>query len=41
MDPEAFREFCLKKTGVTEESPFGPEHLVYKVGRQDVRAARL
>ena len=32
MDPEAFREFCLKKTGVTEESPFGPEHLVYKVG---------
>ena len=32
MDVEAFREFCLKKTGVTEESPFGPEHLVYKVG---------
>jgi predicted DNA-binding protein (MmcQ/YjbR family) len=32
MDVEAFRQFCLKKTGVTEESPFGPEHLVYKVG---------
>ena len=32
MNVERFREHCLAKTGVTEESPFGPEHLVFKVG---------
>ena len=32
MYVDAFREHCLKKTGVTEDSPFGPEHLVFKVG---------
>ena len=32
MNVEAFREYCLKKAGVTEDSPFGPEHLVFKVG---------
>lgn len=31
MDIEAFRMFCLSKKGVTEEFPFGPETLVYKV----------
>ena len=32
MNVERFREQCLAKNGVTEDSPFGPEHLVYKVG---------
>lgn len=31
MDLEEFRELCLSKKGVTEEFPFGPENLVYKV----------
>ena len=32
MDVDTFREYCLRKRGTREESPFGPEHLVYKVG---------
>ncbi|HMU70298.1 MAG TPA: MmcQ/YjbR family DNA-binding protein, partial [Chitinophagales bacterium] len=28
---EAFRDYCLSKKGVTEEFPFGPDTLVYKV----------
>ena len=31
MTLEAFRSECLKKKGVTEETPFGPDTLVYKV----------
>lgn len=31
MNIEAFRELCLAKKGVTEEFPFGPETLVFKV----------
>lgn len=31
MDAEEFRELCLSKKGVTEEFPFGPENLVFKV----------
>ncbi len=31
MDIETFREYCLNKKGVTEELPFGPETLVFKV----------
>ncbi len=31
MDIEAFRELCLAKKGVTEELPFGPDTLVFKV----------
>lgn len=31
MNIEDFREYCLSKKGVTEELPFGPEHLVFKV----------
>ncbi|MFY7825563.1 MAG: MmcQ/YjbR family DNA-binding protein [Flectobacillus sp.] len=31
MDIEYFREYCLAKKGVTEELPFGPDTLVYKV----------
>ena len=29
---DKFREYCLKKPGAAEDSPFGPEHLVFKVG---------
>lgn len=31
MDIESFRQFCLSFPDVTEEFPFGPETLVYKV----------
>lgn len=31
MNIEEYREHCLSKKGVTEESPFGPDTLVYKV----------
>lgn len=32
MDLETYREHCIAKAGVTEEFPFGPETLVFKVG---------
>lgn len=32
MNVEEFRIFCLEKPAVTEEFPFGPETLVFKVG---------
>ena len=32
MNVERFRDYCLHKPGTTEDSPFGPEHLVFKVG---------
>lgn len=32
MQVEAFRTHCLRKPAVREETPFGPEHLVFKVG---------
>lgn len=31
MDLEAFRAACLSKKGVTEETPFGDDTLVFKV----------
>lgn len=31
MNIEEFREFCISKKGVSEELPFGPDTLVYKV----------
>lgn len=31
MNIEAYREFCLAKPGTTEETPFGPDTLVFKV----------
>jgi predicted DNA-binding protein (MmcQ/YjbR family) len=31
MDIERFRAYCLAKPGVTEEMPFGPDTLVFKV----------
>ena len=32
MNIEDFRDYCLAKPGVTEEAPFGPETLVFKIG---------
>ncbi|QDH79373.1 MmcQ/YjbR family DNA-binding protein [Echinicola soli] len=32
MDIVFFRDYCLKKAGVTEDTPFGPDTLVFKVG---------
>lgn len=32
MNIEDIREYCLAKQGVTEELPFGPDTLVFKVG---------
>ncbi|MDQ6861286.1 MAG: MmcQ/YjbR family DNA-binding protein [Verrucomicrobiota bacterium] len=31
MEADAFREYCLTRAGVTEETPFGPDNLVFKV----------
>ena len=31
MNIEDFRDFCLSLKGTTEETPFGPETLVFKV----------
>ena len=31
MDVESFRHYCLAKPGATEDTPFGDEHLVFKV----------
>lgn len=31
MNIEEFREYCIAKKGITEEFPFGPDALVFKV----------
>ena len=31
MDLAEFREYCLSKPGTREETPFGPDVLVFKV----------
>ena len=31
MSIEEFRDYCLAKPGTTEETPFGPDTLVFKV----------
>lgn len=31
MNIDTFRDYCLAKKGVTEELPFGPDNLVFKV----------
>ena len=41
MDVEAFRKYCLTKKGVTEERPFGPDALVFKVGGKMFALAAL
>jgi predicted DNA-binding protein (MmcQ/YjbR family) len=32
MQSDAFRQFCLAKLGATEDAPFGPDNVVFKVG---------
>ena len=32
MNIEDFRDFCLSLPGTTEDTPFGPDTLVFKVG---------
>jgi len=31
MNSESFRAYCLAKTAATEGTPFGPDHIVFKV----------
>jgi len=41
MDLEQFREYCLKKNGVTEGMPFGEDVVVFKVGGKIFALAAL
>jgi len=41
MDLESFREYCLKKHGATEGTPFGETVLVFKVGGKMFALAAL
>src|SRR5438128_12182792 len=41
MDLEHFREYCLKKHGATEGTPFGPDVVVFKVGGKMFALAAL
>ena len=34
MDLAEFREYCLSKPSATEDTPFGPDLLVFKVARK-------
>lgn len=34
MNAEEFRQYCLQLPGVTEDLPFGPDTLVFKVGER-------
>jgi predicted DNA-binding protein (MmcQ/YjbR family) len=41
MDLAEFREYCLTKPGATEGTPFGPDVVVFKVGRKMFALATL
>src|SRR3954470_276289 len=41
MDLGEFREYCLTKPGASEETPFGPDVLVFKVGGKMFALAAL
>ena len=41
MDLAEFREYCLTKPGASEETPFGPDFLVFKVGGKMFALAAL
>ena len=41
MDLADFREYCLTKPGANEETPFGPDVLVFKVGGKIFALAAL
>jgi predicted DNA-binding protein (MmcQ/YjbR family) len=41
MDLADFREYCLTKPGASEETPFGPDVLVFKIGGKIFALATL
>ncbi|UTW64674.1 MmcQ/YjbR family DNA-binding protein [bacterium SCSIO 12741] len=41
MNIEEFRDYCLAKKGVTEELPFGPQTLVFKVSGKMFTACNI
>ena len=41
MNIETFREYCLRKPGATEDTPFGPEDIVFKVAGKMFAIAAL
>jgi predicted DNA-binding protein (MmcQ/YjbR family) len=41
MNIEEFREYCLTTNSVTEETPFGPDNLVFKVAGKIFALASL
>ncbi|HEY4283791.1 MAG TPA: MmcQ/YjbR family DNA-binding protein [Chthoniobacterales bacterium] len=41
MDLESFREYCLGKSGATEDTPFGEDTLVFKVSGKMFALASL
>ena len=41
MDLAEFREYCLSKPSTTEDTPFGPDVLVFKVGGKVFALAAL
>jgi len=41
MDLAEFREYCLRKPAASEETPFGPDTLVFKVGGKIFALAAL
>jgi len=41
MNIETFREYCLSKPAATEDAPFGPDNIVFKVGGKMFALAAL
>jgi len=41
MDLAEFREYCLREPGASEDTPFGPDVLVFKVGGKMFALAAL
>ncbi len=41
MNLEDFRSYCLTKPGATEDAPFGPDNIVFKVGGKMFALASL
>ena len=41
MNIESFREYCLKKPGASEDTPFGPDDIVFKVAGKMFALAAL
>jgi len=41
MNIETFREYCLSKLAATEDTPFGPDNIVFKVGGKMFALAAL